>query len=253
MIININQIHFINSSLLNILSTRQTQTKTDELMSKIFLIRHGQASFGKQNYDQLSELGSKQAYWLGQHLKDIGIQPSRIITGSLNRHKQTAASLCEGMKLNCDIEEHIGWNEFDFHAIVYALLRKHPEFTPKTNQPKAFFSLLRKAMTAWSDNTLTGSLPESWSDFENRVYEAMLFSKNKEAKNILVISSGGAISMALKQLLNIENSTMIDLNLQTRNTSLSEIYFNENQSHLCSFNAVPHLETAERRTHITYA
>jgi len=223
-------------------------------MSKLILIRHGQASFGQPNYDQLSALGTKQAHWLGNYLKAADIQPECIITGSLNRHKQTAAAICEGMRIDCAVEEHTGWNEFDFKTLVYALLQKHPELTPTEKQPKVFFSLLKKAMLAWSNGELIAPLPESWEGFENRVNKAMLFSKSLHSqKNILVVSSGGAISMALKQILKLENSTMIDLNLQTRNTSMSEIFFKQDQGHLCSFNATPHLETIERREFITYA
>ena len=223
-------------------------------MSKLILIRHGQASFGQQNYDQLSELGTRQAHWLGRYLKEVGIQPERIITGSLNRHKQTAEAICEVLKVDCITEEHSGWDEFDFQTLVYALLQKHPELTPTDKQAKVFFSLLKKAMLAWSNCELTSPLLESWEQFENRVNEAMLFSKSpSNQKNVLVVSSGGSISMALKHVLKLENSTMIDLNLQTRNTSMSEIFFKQNHGHLCSFNATPHLETLERREFITYA
>jgi len=223
-------------------------------MSKLLLIRHGQASFGKKDYDNLSDLGIQQATWLGNYLNECGLKPSRIITGSLTRHKQTATSICQDLKFDGEIEEHIGWNEFDFQAIVYAFLQLHPELTPPTKHPKAFFSLLKKAMTGWSKNELSSSLPETWSDFEHRVNEAMLFSKRKITDDpILVISSGGAISMALKKILRLDNAAMIDLNLQTRNTSVSEIYFNQSHDQLCSFNTTPHLDTKDRRGSITYA
>jgi broad specificity phosphatase PhoE len=223
-------------------------------MSKILLIRHGQASFGKKDYDKLSDLGLQQATWLGNYLNETNLKPARIITGSLTRHKQTAASICKGLSIDCEIEEHLGWNEFDFQAIVYAFLQTHPELRPTNNHPKSFFNLLKKAMTAWSKNELYNSLPESWSDFEQRVNEAMLFSKRTELGNpTLVISSGGAISMALKKILRLDNASMIDLNLQTRNTSVSEIYFNQSHDQLCSFNTIPHLDTKSRRSSITYA
>ena len=223
-------------------------------MSKLLLIRHGQASFGQKNYDQLSELGTKQAQWLGEYLKDANIQPDRIITGSLMRHKQTAASICQGLNFNGEIDEHTGWNEFDFQTIVLAYLQKHPELTPTTKQPKAYFSLLKRAMTSWSKSELSDSQTESWTDFEHRVNAAMAYSKSKTTSApTLVISSGGAISMALKYILKLDATTMIDLNLQTRNTSISEIYFNQSNDQLCSFNATPHLESKDRRDSITYA
>lgn len=224
-------------------------------MSKLLLIRHGQASFGKENYDQLSELGLKQAIWLGEYFKQSNLIPQRIITGSLMRQKQTATAICEGMDHKCNIEEHSGWNEFDFKAVVNAFLQLYPELTPTSQEPKAFFSLLKKSMMAWSKSQLNRPPLESWVNFEQRVLDAMTFSTKEDLDNqpTLVISSGGAISMALKSVLRLDNAAMIDLNLQTRNTSWSEIYFNKVQTQLCSFNAIPHLDTQERRQFITYA
>jgi broad specificity phosphatase PhoE len=254
MILNINKIQFINTLNFHTLETQTTPHERHNFMSKLLLIRHGQASFGKKNYDQLSDLGMQQATWLGHYLRQCELKPSRIITGSLARHKQTAASICQGLNHECNIEEHLGWNEFDFQAIVQAYLQLHPELTPTTGHPKAFFSLLKKSMTAWSKNILNSTIPETWSDFGGRVNEAMLFSKKETTDGpILVISSGGAISMALKNILRLDNAAMIDLNLQTRNSSVSEIYFNQFHDQLCSFNTIPHLETNDRRHLITYA
>ncbi len=64
-------------------------------MSQLFLVRHGQASFGAANYDQLSALGYQQSAWLGEHFAELGIQFSRIVTGTLARQQQTAASILE--------------------------------------------------------------------------------------------------------------------------------------------------------------
>jgi len=41
-------------------------------MGSIFLIRHGQASFGAENYDVLSPLGHQQSEALGDHLGQLG-------------------------------------------------------------------------------------------------------------------------------------------------------------------------------------
>ena len=59
-------------------------------MSTIYLIRHGQASFGAENYDCLSDLGIKQSRILGQSLNRINRRFHAIYQGSLKRHIQTA-------------------------------------------------------------------------------------------------------------------------------------------------------------------
>ena len=55
-------------------------------MSELYLVRHGQASFGADNYDKLSPLGHKQSYVLGQYFKNKKIAFDRIITGDLVMH-----------------------------------------------------------------------------------------------------------------------------------------------------------------------
>jgi broad specificity phosphatase PhoE len=36
-------------------------------MGNLYLVRHGQASFGAADYDQLSELGQRQSVRLGEY------------------------------------------------------------------------------------------------------------------------------------------------------------------------------------------
>ncbi|MDP1757609.1 MAG: histidine phosphatase family protein, partial [Pseudohongiella sp.] len=87
-------------------------------MSQLFLVRHGQASFGAANYDQLSALGYQQSAWLGEHFAELGVQFSRVVTGTLARQKQTAASILESSGQSVTIETDSGFNEFDFHTLV---------------------------------------------------------------------------------------------------------------------------------------
>lgn len=62
----------------------------------LWLVRHGQASFGKSDYDNLSETGHEQAYVLGKDLAHRGITPSLIVSGSMKRHRQTLAEIAAG-------------------------------------------------------------------------------------------------------------------------------------------------------------
>lgn len=62
----------------------------------LLLVRHGQASFGKNDYDNLSERGHEQAFLLGQSLAQRGIRPERIVCGTMKRHRQTVAEIAAG-------------------------------------------------------------------------------------------------------------------------------------------------------------
>ena len=58
-------------------------------MATIYLIRHGQASFGAENYDQLSALGQRQADVTGEYFSRIGVKFDRMYSGDLSRQRET--------------------------------------------------------------------------------------------------------------------------------------------------------------------
>ena len=58
-------------------------------MASLYLIRHGQASFGSANYDQLSPLGQRQADVSGRFFADIGLHFGQAVSGDLSRQQET--------------------------------------------------------------------------------------------------------------------------------------------------------------------
>ena len=87
-------------------------------MGAIYLIRHGQASFGAANYDQLSDLGHQQSRALGEALKPRITRVDGVVTGTLQRHQATAASCQEAMGLSLAPQVHAGFNEFDHEEVI---------------------------------------------------------------------------------------------------------------------------------------
>lgn len=74
-------------------------------MTTIYLVRHGQASFGAESYDKLSPNGELQAKLLGQYLDKILKEEPYVVAGSMLRHQQTASfALAESFFRcsNCD-------------------------------------------------------------------------------------------------------------------------------------------------------
>ena len=59
-------------------------------MGRLFLVRHAQACFLSQNYDQLSTLGEKQAKLLGEYWAQRNVVFDRVCTGPALRHQHTA-------------------------------------------------------------------------------------------------------------------------------------------------------------------
>lgn len=226
-------------------------------MSELFLVRHAQASFGSDNYDQLSELGHRQSRWLGEYFRSRDIRFDAVITGEMVRHEETADGIIDGLGSNSfDRESLQNWNEFDFHRLTAIYLQQHPEYRlPDDPGFRDYYRLLKQALLAWADDLLdcASNGMETWPEFEQRV-QVMLdqLQCGPSDRKVLIVSSGGAISMALRHILAAPAATMVQHNLQTRNTGLSHCFFSKTSISLMAFNHVPHLDDEGRRQYITY-
>ena len=96
-------------------------------MAELYLVRHGQASFGTDDYDRLSTLGEQQSVWLGEYLSERKIDFDHVIIGTQLRHRQTAEGICLGMGRAPAFALHAGLNEYDFYALYNALIKERPE------------------------------------------------------------------------------------------------------------------------------
>ena len=75
-------------------------------MGTLYLVRHGQASFGADDYDQLSDLGRRQSVRLGEYFAERGIRFDALLAGTLRRQQQTLAGILEGLGHAGD---HLAW------------------------------------------------------------------------------------------------------------------------------------------------
>ncbi|TDF41844.1 histidine phosphatase family protein [Alteromonadaceae bacterium M269] len=225
-------------------------------MSEVYLVRHGQASFGAANYDQLSDLGYKQAVWLGEYFKEIGVQFNAVMQGDMKRHQQTAQGICEGLGLDLPVDVQPGLNEFDFEKISQSYLKIHPHDKPEKDAPRSdFYRLLKKAMFAWMNDELPHQeLSESWEMFEQRVRDVQKrLQQQPKGSNTLIVSSGGAISMFVALAMSMPKEQVVHLNMQTKNAGFSRFFVGRDAYHLSSFNNAPHLETTQRKSSVTYS
>ena len=204
-------------------------------MAELMIVRHGQASFGAENYDQLSGLGVRQAQVLGEYLHSIGWEPDRLITGTLARQIQTLEALgFEGAR-----EEHAGFNEYNLDGFCKSELNR----VAMDGDRKAYFRGLRDLVLEWQNDADLGT-EESWQDFCDRTEAAMAFAMKTDARRVLVVSSGGVIGQVVRAALQAPPPMMMELNLQIKNTSFTRILFSGQRRMLQMFNAAPHLDAA---------
>lgn len=223
-------------------------------MAEFYTVRHGQASFGAADYDKLSALGWRQARWLGEHWRAAGMRFDRVVCGDLLRHRETAQGICEGLDLDVSRVELVPQvNEFDFHSVLRSYGEREPQSVPADGASRSdYYRFLKKAMLAWAGNEINPV--ESWQAFERRIREALaLIGDGPRGSKTLVVSSGGAIAMMVRQVLDAHAETVTKLNMQIKNTAVSRFFSGTGGISLHSFNHVPHLETEERQEFITYS
>lgn len=229
-------------------------------MGMLYLVRHGQASFGHEDYDQLSTLGQQQAQRLGQHLRQRfdaqGLAPDAVLMGGLRRHRQTWEGMAQGAGWTVTPQLWPQLNEYDSHALVQAIQAPAlpPPGTPMTPEIyREHFRLLRLGLQAWMDGRSQPKNMPSYVDFAQGVQAVLDHVRRQGDGHVLVISSGGPISCALGLVLGLAPERTIDLNMRIRNTALTELVFNPKRHVLLSFNTLPHLDGLAHQDWITYA
>jgi broad specificity phosphatase PhoE len=222
-------------------------------MGTIYLVRHGQASFGADDYDQLSALGWHQSIRLGEYWKAHGLGFQSIMTGTLRRHAETLEGIAQGLGATWTRQAWSEWNEFDSKALLDAL-HAPPLPDPRTAEGyRLHFRHLRMALQQWAAGLIAPRGMPTYADFTTGIRTSLELARRESDGNVLIVTSGGPISTAVGQLLGTSSATTIDLNLRLRNTSITEIAVTPRRLALVSFNGLPHLSSVEHRDWITHA
>lgn len=210
-------------------------------MSTITLIRHGQANSNATDevgYDRLSDLGHTQAGWLGAHLRDTGAHHTRLFTGTLRRHIETA----DGMDMGLPPVRDPRLNELEYFTLGGLLEQQHGIPFPK-EQPE-FIAHLPAVFEHWRDGKLEGA-PETYLAFQTRIRDA-LAEIAAGSGTALVVTSGGLIAHVMGQQMELSVAATARMAIAIFHTSLHQ--FHPIGGHLSPvlFNATPHLDTPER-------
>ena len=223
-------------------------------MGTLYLVRHGQASFGAENYDQLSDLGHQQSVRLGEYFARKDVHFDGLIAGTLRRHKQTLEGILQGMKQQ---GEHLSWdglNEYDSQALIATV---HAEKLESPTSPETYrhhFRLLRDGLAQWMAGSASPLGMPSYKEFVAGVAGALDHVRaNHYGQNVLIVTSGGPIATAVAHVLGIGAQATIDLNMRIRNSSITEFAFTPKRHMLVCYNAIPHLEHPDYTGWVTYA
>jgi broad specificity phosphatase PhoE len=221
-------------------------------MGTLYLVRHGQASFGAQDYDNLSELGQQQSARLGEYWRNKGLVFDAVLTGTLRRHAQTWAGIAQGAGYAHEVLPWPGLNEYDSAAVIAAL---HPQPLQKPDTPELYrqhFRLLRDGLTQWMNGVVSPNGMPAYPEFLAGVTSALDHIRKSFDGTVLIVSSGGPIATAVGHVLGTTPETTIELNMRIRNSAVTEFVFNPKRHTLLSYNTLPHLDLPDHASWMTY-
>ena len=211
-------------------------------MSVILLVRHGQASLGSADYDQLSALGEKQATILGEALASRGIVPDVVYRGALSRHRQTTEAAMAAAGWDTDVVVDDGWNEFD-HV---QMLEVHggPEGAEGQLTRQQFNAWFDAATERWTAGDHDDDYDEPFHVFRERVESALRRTASALGSGDVAVActSGGPISWVAASLLGGGVDMWMRLNPVITNASVTKVVIGRTGTTLVSLNDHSHLD-----------
>ena len=230
------------------------------------MIRHGQASFGQDNYDQLSDLGIRQAKIVARYLSEFNKHFDTVYSGELKRQVKTAEELIECYRVNKmavpEIQSSASFNEYDslkvWESLLPGLLQETPSLSKDLEQvytdKKSFQILFELVMDRWIAGAYDPPKSPKWSDFKKRVRQGLIdiMKKHRSKKKLAIFTSGGPISVAIQFALGISDQKTMEISWQLMNASITRFKYNDRGIALAGFNDITHLELEQDKALLTY-
>ncbi|MEY4136737.1 MAG: hypothetical protein RL205_865 [Actinomycetota bacterium] len=206
-------------------------------MPVIHLVRHGQASFGSDDYDVLSPTGQAQAALAGRELVRRGVRTPVFGCGTLARQRDTASVVAGEFGMS-DFDPIVDprWNEFDAHALV-ALHLGIPEI-PHVMTSAEFQSHLDIAFIQWIEGS-----DGSWREFSDGVITALtdFAAQVPRGSDGVVATSAGTTAALVAGLLGTASESVISLNKVSVNASITTVISGASGLTLLTFNDHAHV------------
>jgi broad specificity phosphatase PhoE len=235
-------------------------------MSTIYMVRHGQASFGKGNYDKLSQRGLFQSRILAEYFKKLDIRFDLIYTGTLIRQIETARELLAlyeeiGLPLP-EVKQLEEFNEFDYKSVFTTMIpvisEEDPSFKNDVEKifdnKRSFQGVFERVIMKWVSGSSHIEGFVSWEEFVSRVNQGIdeIMKSHGRGKQIGIFTSGGAIAVAIRKAINLSDEDTIRIAGQIVNSSVSRFKCTHDRIMLSTFNEHSHLENSPGDNLITY-
>lgn len=238
-------------------------------MSRLLLVRHGQASFLTDDYDRLSPLGEQQSRLLADYLLRHGVEIDAAFAGPRMRQIDTGNLVGEaiqgagrnwpGLRILEGLDEcH---SELLLDRVLPGLCARHDDIRrlaavfesaeDHAARRKAFQHMFDRVMRLYIHGEFSAEGLESWQEFTDRVNTSIsrMIDEAPGGSTVAAFTSGGPIAVAAQRALGTDPDTTLELMWQSRNASVTEFLFSKDRFTMVMYNAVPHLTDATLWTH----
>lgn len=215
-------------------------------MATLYLIRHGQASFGSDDYDQLSDLGRLQATRLGEYLRDSGIHIDAAYSGDLLRQRDTAALAlaAQPAPVPYAIDPRLNEVRNDEHLehLLPLLLNDNPELQALVQRglksSKDYQKVIAAVFNHWVSPACREERIQSWQEYSQGVRAAVqtVIREQGAGKTVALFTSGGTIATIVAQVLGLEGEHIYKFYEPIFNCSVTQLFYSGDRISLSYFN-----------------
>lgn len=204
-------------------------------MATLYLIRHGQASYGEVDYDRLSTRGREQASALGRHLAAARL--NALYAGPLVRQQETARLAAEAA---AEAAAPLPVAEAAPELAEYPAFEILRHMMPRLVAEDARFAALERARTPrlldeafhailgrWARDEWTAEGVERVGGFVERVRAGLdrILRAAGSGARIACVTSAGPIGVAVGLLFGATAERMVRTSVTVRNASITELRF----------------------------
>ena len=215
-------------------------------MATIYLIRHGQASFGSDDYDKLSPLGETQAEHVGYYLRDHGITLDAAYSGDLKRQRRTAelvmASQPDTVEHTIDARFNEVRNDEQVKHLVPELVKTNPGLNELVQRglssSKDYQKVIDAVFNYWVSPACNEPNIQSWADYSGGARDALyeLMRNEGGGKTVGVFTSGGTIATLVTEVLGLGGEHAYKFYEPIFNCSITQLFYSGDRVSLSYFN-----------------
>jgi broad specificity phosphatase PhoE len=238
-------------------------------MGLLYLVRHAQASFLAENYDNLSALGESQSKVLGEYWAHHKLKFDRVAVGPCVRQKDTVKLIAQAYRQAGQTfpepQEMPEFDEYQAEAVLKhtlpqlletypAIAKLHAAFKSSANsaeQRVTFQKLFETVIGRWVHAKTSPPGVESWQEFCARVNAGLksFLATNQRGERLAIFASGGPIAVAMQRALSLSDETTLSVSWMSQNSSWSEFLYAPDRFTLSSFNSHPHIDDSAMLTY----